>query len=285
MDFLYIISKTLPARNLCGGGLRGNRPRNDERLAEKAPSRAARRGKLWDALPESMAAKSVPCPRIGECADAAADGVAPFSAHRARFPESMAAKRISSPRIGECVAAAADEVVPFSAHRARFPEAKAAKSVPCPRIGECAAAADEVAPFSAHRARFPEAMAAKRISSPHIGECADAAVDGVAPFSAHRARFPESIAANRVLNIPPWECATTADEVAPASAHSFPYFLRRIQCAIGSTKSALSGQVASTLTNMPQNVSFSIDSAAIRRVSASTSPFTVSAARPRLSPA
>ena len=121
MDFLYIISKTLPARNLCGGGLRAIAREMTSAWQRKRPRAPPGVESFGMRFPEAKAAKSVPCPRIGECAGAAADEVAPASAHRARFPEAMAAKRILSPRIGECAGAAADGVAPASAHRARFP--------------------------------------------------------------------------------------------------------------------------------------------------------------------
>ena len=86
MDFLYIISKTLPARNLCGGGLRAIAREMTSAWQKERPRAPPDDEGLWTHLPESMAAKRISSPRIGECAAAAADGVAPFSAHRARFP-------------------------------------------------------------------------------------------------------------------------------------------------------------------------------------------------------
>ena len=164
MDFLYIISKTLPARNLCGGGLRAiAREMTSARQKERPRAPPGDEG-LWTHFPESMAANRVPGIPTWACATAA-DEVAPASAHRARFPEAMAANRILSPRIGECADAAADGVAPASAHRARFPESKAANRIPSPHIGECAAAAmDEVAPASAQRFLiFSDAFSARSV--------------------------------------------------------------------------------------------------------------------------
>ena len=164
MDFLYIISKTLPARNLCSGLRAIAREMTNARQRERPRAPPSEEG-FGTRFPESKAAKRIPCPHIGECAAAAADEVAPASAHRARFPEAMAAKRISSPRIGECAGTAVDGVAPFSAHRARFPESMAAKRISSPRIGECAAAAaDGVAPFSAQRFLiFSDAFSARSV--------------------------------------------------------------------------------------------------------------------------